>query len=248
MDKEEISSNGQGEIKTGIKPAEGSRNNGAQNRPRVKSDTKPRKRKATSKNKLEPAAWSTIAQIGVAIIGLIGTITVAWFSFKSNHPEPAPILILTSTTMPSSTPFFADTSIGLTDRPSPTILPSFTSTTPTTAVPSETITLMPQPKLIVRLEIDRTSGKKPLTVKLDARESYLTDYDGQIYICRNGACYYTWKVYSNGQQIGKSVTDSGGKFDYTFGKQGTYTITVWICRGRDGVDCDGSGTQIIVTK
>lgn len=248
MDKEEISSTGKGESKTGIKPAERSRNNGAQNRARVKSDTKPRKRKAISKNILEPAAWSTIAQIGVAIIGLIGTITVAWFGYRSNHPESTPIVILTSTTMPSSAPYLADLSIGPTGTPSPTILPSLTSTTPATVVPSETITLMPQPKLIVRLEVDRTSGKKPLTVKLDARESYLTDYDGKMYICRDGACYYTWKVYSNGQQIGKSVTDSGGKFDYTFGKQGTYTITVWICRGRDGVDCDGSGTQIIVTK
>jgi len=110
------------------------------------------------------------------------------------------------------------------------------------------MTLIPQPKLIVLLQANKTSGRRPLTVKLDARESYLTDYDGQTYVCRNGACYYTWKVYSNGQPMGKSVTDSGGTFDYTFGKEGTYMITVWICRGRDGADCGGSGTQIIVTR
>jgi hypothetical protein len=110
------------------------------------------------------------------------------------------------------------------------------------------MTLIPQPKLIVLLQANKTSGRRPLAVKVDARESYLTDFDGQTYVCRNGACYYTWKVYSNGQQVGKSVTDSGGTFDYTFGKQGTYMITVWICRGRDGVDCGGSGVQIIVTK
>ena len=38
----------------------------------------------------------------------------------------------------------------------------------------------------------------------------MTEYGGQTYVCRNGACYYTWKVYENGQQIGNSVKNSGG--------------------------------------
>jgi hypothetical protein len=117
-----------------------------------------------------------------------------------------------------------------------------------TAAPSETITASPKPALIVILEASRTSGRAPLTVKLDARASYLTDYGGQTYVCRNGACYYTWKVYENGQQIGRSVTNSGGTFDYRFGRRGNYVITVWVCRGRDRVDCGGSGAQIIVTR
>jgi hypothetical protein len=189
-------------------------------------------------------------QITAAIITAIAAIIVAlptllpFISSKLSTPPPtlAPIATL------SPTPFITSTSIIPTDTQSPTILPSFTSALTATAVSSETMTLIPQPKLIVLLEVDKTSGRKPLTVKLDARASYLTDSDGQTYVCRNGACYYTWKVYSGGQQLGKSVTDSGGTFDYTFGKQGTYMITVWICRGKDGADCGGSGAQIVVTK
>jgi hypothetical protein len=250
MEKEEISSSGQGIDKPDIKPVEGSQNNGAQNKSRVKSDTKPRKRKANSRKKLELAAWSTIAQIGVAIIGLIGTITVAWFSYKSSHPEPAPTQTLAPAALLSPTSLFTAIPVVLTNTPSPAVLPSLTFTLNATFSPTETATTEPSsaPKLMALLVANKTSGKAPLKVKFDARESYLTEYGGQTFVCRNGACYYTWKVYSGGQQLGKSATDSGGTFDYTFGKQGTYMVTVWICRGRDGVDCGGSGAQIIVTK
>ena len=220
-----------------------------------KPNTKPRKKKADySKKKLDQAAWTSITQIAVAVIGVIGTITAAWFGYQANLPKPAPVAAPSATLPPTLTPVpvtatTAATELStLTSTPSPIILPSFTSTMTAPATPSETITPSPQPKLIVLLEVSKTSGKAPLIVKLDARASYLTDYDGQRYVCRNGACYYIWKVYGDGQQIGKSVTNSGGTFDYKFGKRGTYMITVWVCRGRDGVDCGGSGAQIIVTR
>jgi hypothetical protein len=237
MEKEKLSSNGQGDDKQGNKPAQGAQNNGAKSGTPAKSKIKTRQRK---KKEIKPEVW-------VAIISAIATIIGALIGYKSNHPEPTPTPIPTSTIMPSSTPFFTTTSIVFTDTPSPTILPSLTSTISTTVVPPETMTLMPQPKLIVLLTANKSSGHAPLKVKIDARESYLTAYDGQKYVCRNGPCNYIWKVYFNEQQVGKSENNSGGTFDYTFGKRGTYKVTVWVCRGRDKVDCGGGGIQITAT-
>jgi len=250
MSKEEGSSGKQNDIQADPAPMEPSRSNGTHNKARAKSDTKPRKRKANSKKTVDPAAWSTITQIGVAVIGLIGTIAVAWFGYKASLPAPTQIPIPTLTLTLSPTPLFTDTPLILTERLSPTLtpFPSLISTVPATAtvVPSETMTLLPQPKLIVLLQANKSSGRAPLSVKLDARETYLTDYGGQRFVCRNGTCHYTWKVYANGQQIGKSETGSGGMFDYRFGKKGIYTVTVWICRGQDQLDCGGNGIQILV--
>ncbi len=232
MDKEEISSNGRGDDKPGAKPSETPQSNGNQSRPRAK-----RRRKS----RITPQLKSLIT-----FITAITPIIVAWLSYQASLPKPTPTVIIPSTPIPSSTPFFADTSIVFTDTPSPTILPSLTSTIPTTVVPSETITLLPQPKLIVLLTTNKSTGNTPLKVKMDARESYLTAYDGQKYVCRNGPCSYTWKIYFNDQQVGKA-DNSGGTFDYTFGKRGTYKVTVWVCRGRDKVDCGGGGIQITAT-
>ncbi len=247
MGKEEISSNGQDVNKLGVKQLEVAQNNGAQSKARVKSETRPRKKKVdSSKKSVDQATLTSITQIAVAIIGVIGTIAVAWLSYQASLPKPTPVAVLPSTPMPSATAFFTATAIIFTDTPSPTILPSLTSTTPTTIVPSETITLLPQPKLIVILAANKSTGNTPLKVKMDARESYLTAYDGQKYVCRNGPCSYSWKVYFNDQQVGKA-DNSGGTFDYTFGKRGTYKVTVWVCRGRDKVDC-GSGVIQITAK
>ena len=236
MDKKEISSIGQGEDKPATKKVEASQSNEARNRARAK-----RKKRS----RITPQV-----KLLIAFITAITPITVAWFSFKSSHPEPAPIPIVAPITILSPTPSFTDIPGVPTDMPAATTLPPLTFTPNITVLPTGAVTIEPSsvPKLIVLLVANKTSGKAPLKVKFDARESYLTDYGGQTYVCHNGACYYTWKVYSGGQQTGKSVTDSGGTFDYTFGKQGTYMVTVWICRGKDGVDCGGSGAQIIVTK
>jgi hypothetical protein len=246
MGKEEISSNGQDVNKLDIKPVEAPQNTGAQNKARVKSDTKHRKRKVNPKKKLEPAAWSIIGQIGVAFLGLIGTITVAWFGYQASLPKPTAVAIFSATPMPSATPIFTETATVFTNTPFSTILPSFTNTIPVSPVPSETITPLPQPKLIVLLTANKNTGNAPLKVKMDARASYLTAYDGQKYVCRNGPCSYAWKVYFNDQQVG-NADNSGGTFDYTFGRRGTYKVTVWICRGRDKVDCGGGAIQITAT-
>lgn len=190
----------------------------------------------------------------ITLISAITPIAVALLSFppliERLRPSPtlAPTFTLTSSNIvvafSTSTP-----AILFTETVSPAPPPS-TTTPSLTVTPSETVTLSPQPTqpiLIVKLEANKTSGKAPLSVKLDARSSYMTDFEGRMHVCRNGPCFYTWKVYSNGQQIGKSVTGSGGTFDYKFTKKGIYTITVWVCRGRDSVDCGGSGIQVVVS-
>jgi hypothetical protein len=44
------------------------------------------------------------------------------------------------------------------------------------------------------------------------------------------------------------VNNSSGKFEYTFRERGTYTVTVYICRGQDRVDCADSAIWIVVTR
>ena len=247
MDNTEDSLEGQARSKPTSKRSRTAQDHSTPGKTRPRSDTKPRKKQVKSKRQSNEAAR---AQIVAAVIGLIGTIILGLFTYQASLPKPTPIPIIP----PAATPSFIQTITELpptfTELPPPTntFTPSATSTVFVTPTPTETITPIPQPKLIVLLTATKTSGRAPLKVKFDARETYLTDYSGQRFVCRNGTCYYTWKVYSNGQQIGKSVTDSGGTFDYIFTKQGTYMITVWICRGKNGIDCGGTGAQIMVTR
>jgi hypothetical protein len=99
--------------------------------------------------------------------------------------------------------------------------------------------------MYVRVYADRTTGKAPLRVKLDARDSFLRAPGGEIYGCKSGACNYTWGVYSGGQRIGKPEYNSTGTFQYNFGKKGSYFITVIVCRGSGSSDCNGGGVQIV---
>ena len=243
MDREGNSSTSQVENILGTGAVEASPNSDPQSRITTNPSAGTNERKM---REIKPEVW-------IAIITSITGIMIALFSFPPFialfQKEETPVAVETSMTLFfTSTPasLFMDTP-GVTFTETASLTPSPTNTTAATAIPSETVTLPPQPILIVRLVANKTSGKAPLAVKLDARASYMTELDGQTYVCRNGPCFYTWKVYSNGQQIGKSVTGSGGTFDYRFGKKGIYTITVWVCRGRDGVDCGGSGVQIVVS-
>lgn len=238
MNREETSSSRQDESMPTPTTGQTSANTG------TKSQTRPRRRKRRT--------MTTQFKLFLGFITAITPIVVAWLSYQANLPKPTPVPVNTLAPVSSLTPLFTEMPATFTETPSATIdptvttFPSSTNTATATAVPTETITLLPQPKLIVLLQANKTSGRAPLAVKLDARESYLTDYDGQRYVCRNGTCHYIWKVYANGQQIGKSATGSGGTFDYRFARKGIYTVTVWICRGQDERDCGGSGIQILV--
>lgn len=217
-------------------------------KPKATSERKTKKR-SQKKKQINP----TIATLIVAAIGALATIIAALIPiYAPPKPQRSPMPTVSATTNPSwmtvmietNTPLFTDTPIFYTDTPSPTILSSLTSTAP--LLPSETITPSPTPKLIVLLTANKTSGHAPLKAKFDARQSYLTAYDGQRYVCRYGPCNYVWKVYSNEEPLGKAKNGSSGTFDYTFGKRGIYKVTVWICRGPDAVDCGGGSIQITV--
>ena len=187
-------------------------------------------------------SWINNPIIAAALIGAIATIVSTWIASQSSPPDPTP----TSTPIATSSPVLTDTPIPLTQTLSPTVSPSSTSTIAITATAVETITLTPAPALIVLLENDRAAGRPPLTVNFDARDSYLIASDGQQYPCKYGACNYTWKVVFEGQKLEKSQLNSSGKFQYTFGKRGKYLISVWICRGKDAVNCGGNGIFIEV--
>jgi hypothetical protein len=238
MNREETSSSRQDEPIPAPSIGPISDNTGTQSR------TRPRRRRRRT--------MTTQFKLFLGFITAIAPIVVAWLGYQATLPKPTPVPVHTLAPASSLTPPFTEMPATFAEMPSATFDPTFTpfpsstNTLTVTAVPTETITLVPQPKLIVLLQANKTSGKAPLAVKLDARESYLTDYDGQRYVCRNGTCHYTWKVYTNGQQIGKSATGSGGTFDYRFTKKGIFTVTVWICRGQDEHDCGGSGIQILV--
>jgi hypothetical protein len=132
--------------------------------------------------------------------------------------------------MPLATHTFAPSaSPALTDTPTPIIMPTDT--------PSSS-------RIMVSLVADRVSGKSPLTVKFDARSSYLLTPDGIRHPCQTGACHYTWKAYLRGQRPGKPDTDSGGTFDHTFSDKGSYIVTVQVCWGVDRLYCSESSTFI----
>lgn len=182
----------------------------------------------------------------VAIITGLVTIIVALLGF------PPLIAWLQATPTPTATQLqtltFTSTLIIVvtpTSTDTPDISTSITvSATHTLSPPTET-PLLPI-GMHPRLYADKTSGKAPLTIKLDARDSFLRAPGGEIYGCRGGACIYTWEVYAGGQRIGKPVNNSTGTFQYTFGKKGLYFITVIVCRGGGSSDCNGSGAQIEV--
>jgi hypothetical protein len=185
----------------------------------------------------------------VALIGAISAILIAlvnsekivgWFIPSTSTPvvETSPISSATNTT--------ASLTVTLpgTNTVETTVIPTLTSTM--TASPSLTETPSLFIGMHVRLYADRTTGKAPLRVRLDARDSFLRAPGGVIYGCKSGACVYTWEVYSGGQRIGKPAENSSGTFQYTFRKRGLYFITVVVCRGGGSADCNGSGAQFDV--
>ena len=182
----------------------------------------------------------------VALIGAIATILVALFNFSpfeelfEEDPTPTPIVTATNT----STVEALSSSTSTLDQN--TIAPTETETLPTATDVLPTATL---PAIMhVQLEADRTSGKVPLTVKLDARASYLLASDGRQYPCLGGPCNYTWAVYGGGNLINKSERSSNGRFTYRFPDAGTYKVVVTVCRGQGDSDCAADAALITVTK
>jgi len=96
----------------------------------------------------------------------------------------------------------------------------------------------------VQLFADKTDGKSPLKVNLDARDSFFIDADGKTYNC--GVCNYTWYVYQNSKLINKPESSTNGTFSYRFGGNGDYRVVVRVCRGQGDSDCAFDAEEISV--
>lgn len=209
--------------------------------------------KPEDKPTIKPEIWVAITQIVLAIITAITTITVALLSFQPllNWLQPDPTPTFTTVPTSSSIPIITNTPIPsfIAEPPTALITPilTYTPTVYITLTDIATIEPSPAPVFIVHLGADQTSGRRPLTVKFDARDSIFHESNGTQISCRSGACYYSWRVYSNGQPIGRAETNESGRFEYTFRDKGTYTVTVYVCRGQDRKDCGGNGIIIVVT-
>lgn len=195
--------------------------------------------------KVEATVWvAVISGIFTVIVTLLNSPTfVAYFAPK---PTLTSLPTFTLTSIFSPTPLSSDTLVPFaTNTFAPSASPSLTDTpTPIIILPTET---PPTSRILVGLSADSVSGKSPLTVKFDARSSYLLTPDGERHPCQTGACHYTWKAYLRGQQAGRSDTDSGGTFHHTFRDKGSYIVTVQVCWGKDRLYCTEASTFIEVT-
>ncbi|MEO7837904.1 MAG: hypothetical protein ABIU06_00955 [Anaerolineales bacterium] len=243
MDNKEKLSGSQNNGGTGVTPADKPVSTAPKGELSAKKEVKTKRRKARSKQGIK-------LNVLIPLIVAITPIVIALFTFPPFiawfQPDPTAI----STVISSPTLFISATpTVSITDTVIPVITASITYT-PTISVTSTDIpiTVTPSAKMEVYLYADKTSGTRPLRIKFDARDSYLREPNGTKFPCRGGPCDYTWKVYANGTQLGKSVTDAGGTFEYSFGARGVYLVTVDICRGRDKLDCGGAGIQIEVTR
>lgn len=192
--------------------------------------------------------------VTVALIGAIVTIVVALLGFppliayltpsQTDTPVAPTLLPPTNTFQPETL------------TPSPTFIEAITLTFTSTESLTPTFTFTPIPPLAaftptlpigmqVKVIANPPSGKKPLKVKIDARDSFLRAPNGDIFKCRNGACSYTWYLTLPGGQPVKQ-TEKGGYIDFTFDNKGTYYINVYVCHGSDNPTCNSGGTNVIV--
>jgi len=202
---------------------------------RKTSKTKPRKEDpiitVTRINKRSDIILGMFTLVGIIITAMLAfPPLIAYFN---STPTPAfslpPSFSATSTLLPSETP----------DVITPSPVPTTETPFPVSPLP-ETIGY----EMIISLQANMSSGKAPLPVSFDASGSFLRSDNGSVWPCsQTRLCAYTWGVYKGGKQLGDPVQGQG-KFNYTFSGKGTYTVTVYVCRGDV---CDGSGI-IIVAK
>jgi hypothetical protein len=178
------------------------------------------------------AVVTGIVTIVVAIIGLIGNLFGIWVTIK---PTVTPQSFQYTPLSPTATNVITDTQ-------TPELISIEPIQTPSEAYETAT---SPTGIMYVILTANQTSGRAPLTVKLDARTSYLRAPDGTIFECSKGACSYTWYVYFNGVQFTEPL-ETRGNVDFKFDKRGTYFVSVYICHGAENPICASGGTVIVV--
>lgn len=201
--------------------------------------------KKKSKTRISPQIW-------VAIITTAGVIIGALFAFPPFQRlfDSTPIPIPTNTPSPTAVfTFQSDT---------PTLSPTYTETfTPTASLtptqtftpvpPTSTFTLAPSLPIGMQVKItaNQLSGRAPLNVRLNAKDSFVRALDGTIFECRKGGCRYIWYVYFNGEQF-IEPRDTGGTLELKLEKRGNYFVSVYICHGADSPTCASGGTVISV--
>ena len=198
----------------------------------------------TSEEKKQGAERAAFVPLWVAVVTGIVTITVALIGSplfeKWLEPKPTPSPTFTASTFPIA--IFSPTSPEIVlpvDTSTPEIISANTATpnlpSPT---PSETSIMY------VSIAANRTSGEAPLTVKLDARDSYVVAPDGTRFECRKGACRYTWHIFLNGQAFATPDT-TGGTLEFRLQNKGIYSISVYICHGSKSPTCGNGATLVI---
>ncbi|MFT3890840.1 MAG: hypothetical protein QM730_04330 [Anaerolineales bacterium] len=116
---------------------------------------------------------------------------------------------------------------------------------PTPENTPETITSGLRTGMDVQLYADKTDGKHPLKVNLDARSSFFIDASGTTFNC--GVCNYTWYVYQGSNLLNNPERSGNGLFNYRFGNAGDYKVVVQVCRGPGDTDC-ASDAEIITVR
>jgi hypothetical protein len=195
----------------------------------------------------EAPAWQACATVLAAIITGLFALAVAsvplireWFE---STPTPSPTVSISAT---------STLAITETNAPIQTILPSTPTIAVASHVPTATNTL-PAPTATSSLPVGMqvilfakpASGKAPLTVKFDARDSFVRAPDGAIFHRMGGACRYSWIIYLNGEPIRKPDADEC-RFEHRFDKKGTYFISVYICHGSKEPTCASGGASVEV--
>ena len=185
-------------------------------------------------------------QLWIAVVGGLVTIIVALFNFPPFQRLFEPVLSPTVVpTVASISTLTSTVTVTFTETPS---LPLPTETfTPVPALATDTATLIPTASLPTGMQVkfsaSLSTGRAPLKVKFDARDSFFIDTAGNIFPC--GACTYSWQVREGSTNL-YGPEKGNGNFEFTFGKRGTFYVSVYVCRSGSLTDCGGSGTQIIV--
>lgn len=168
--------------------------------------------------------------IVVALIGLVGTITVTLLNLQAiqtwwdNRLNATAVPVMPTGIVDTSNPISSETPTEI-----PVIDPAPLITE--TSFPSETPTLISLATMNAGLVYNYATGKPPLQVTFNAHSSYLSFPDGTTETCEfSNVCSYTWEVRQGSTPIYGPAT-SEGKFAYTFQNSGEYTVVVTVCRG-----------------
>jgi hypothetical protein len=201
----------------------------------------------TSEEKKQGAERAAFVPLWVAVVTGIVTIAVALISSplfeKWLEPDPTPFPIVLIST---NTPFATEVVETIPPSQPPPTMDVITPIVVTTIAPDlSSPTFSVASEMFVRIAASQTSGKAPLTVKFDARDSYVQAPDGTIFECSRGACRYSWYILLNGQEFDRPDTDRG-TLDFRFQQEGIYSISVYICHGSDSPTCGNGATLVIV--